>query len=162
MRTKCLLRFLASLILIASLLSVAATACGGGDGDSPTTSNVNISDSLSATDDTDTSQADTATDAITSAPSAGTTVVNLQDPSGSGSYVFDPDELSFSVGETVTFDLTSEKEFHTFTVTDLGINVAVNAGETQTLEFTFDKAGTYNLICVPHQELGMVGTVSVQ
>ena len=144
------MRPLASLVLIASLLSVAATACGGGDGDSPTTSSVNVSDSLSATDDTDTS------------PSVGTTVVNLKDPGGSGSYVFDPDELSFSVGETVTFDLTSGKEFHTFTVTDLGINVAVNAGETQTIEFTFDKAGTYNLICVPHQALGMVGTVSVQ
>jgi len=86
----------------------------------------------------------------------------MEDPKGSGAYIFDPAELSFAVGETVTFSLTSEKEFHTFTVTDLGINTAVNAGETATLEVTFDTAGTYELICVPHRALGMVGTITVQ
>lgn len=86
----------------------------------------------------------------------------MQDPGGSGAYAFDAADFTFSVGETVTFDLTSEEEFHTFTVTDLSINVAVNAGATQTLEFTFEQAGTYELICIPHQALGMVGTITVQ
>lgn len=97
------------------------------------------------------------------APStAGMFAVGLQDPGGSGSYVFDPADLSFSVGETVTFALTSENEFHTFTVDDLDIDEGVESGETVELSFTFDTAGTYELICVPHQSLGMVGTITVQ
>jgi plastocyanin len=86
----------------------------------------------------------------------------MQDPTGSGEYIFDPAELSFSVGETVTFDLTSEGEFHTFTITELDINAAVNAGDTASIEVTFDTAGTYELICIPHQALGMVGTITVE
>ena len=89
-------------------------------------------------------------------------MVNLEDPGGSGAYIFDEDEFSFAVGEAVTFSLTSEAEFHTFTVTELGINESVNAGETATLEVTFDTAGTYELICIPHKALGMVGTITVQ
>ena len=74
--------------------------------------------------------------------------VSLQDPGGSGAYLFDPSELTFSVGETVTFTLSSETEFHTFTVTDdsIDIDVDVDGGATQTVSFTFDQAGTFELI----------------
>ena len=95
-------------------------------------------------------------------PTPGGTVVSLQDPGGSGEYVFDPAELSFSVGDTVTFELTSETEFHTFTVDDLGIDVEVDAGETQTLTFTFEEAGEFALVCIPHEFVGMTGTITVQ
>lgn len=161
------MKSLESLVLLVGLLSVAAVACGGGDEPASGTTTVEVSDSISATDDTDTNDAvsetsDAAAEVAVAAPSGGTTVVNMEDPGESGSYIFDPAELTFSVGETVTFDLVSENEFHTFTVTDLGINVAVNGGESGTLEFTFDTAGTYNLICIPHQALGMVGTITVQ
>lgn len=102
--------------------------------------------------------------ALTAVPAAtgDSTFVSLQDPSGSGSYVFGPDELTFEVGESVTLVLEAEGEFHTFTVENLGINVPVNAHTTEGLNFTFDKAGTYNLICIPHRALGMVGTITVQ
>ena len=97
------------------------------------------------------------------APSGGTAFeVSLQDPNGSGSYIFGPADLTFSVGDTISFSLTSEKEFHTFTVDDLGIDENVNAETTVDLTFTFDTAGTFELICVPHQALGMVGTITVQ
>ena len=79
----------------------------------------------------------------------------------SGSYAFDPSELVFSVGDTVTFSLTSEAEFHTFTVDELGIDEAVIAHEEATLTFTFQKTGTFELICIPHETLGMVGTITV-
>ena len=90
--------------------------------------------------------------------------VNLQDPGGSGAYMFDPSELTFSVGETVTFTLSSETEFHTFTVTDdaIEIDVDMDSGTTQTFSFTFDQAGTFELICIPHERLGMVGTITVR
>lgn len=96
------------------------------------------------------------------APPANAVVVSLQDPGGSGSYIYDPSEFTFSVGETVTFALTSESEFHTFTVDDLGIDLNVDAETTETLTFTFDEAGTFELICIPHEALGMVGTITVQ
>lgn len=86
---------------------------------------------------------------------------NQVDPDGSG-YVFDPSEFNFSVGETVSFILTAETEFHTFTVDELGIDVGVDPGETETLTFTFDEAGEYYLYCIPHESLGMTGTITVR
>ncbi len=90
------------------------------------------------------------------------TVITLQDPSGSRSYTFSQSELTFSVGETVNFTLIAEGEFHTFTVDELGIDQDVGAGETVTLTFTFDTPGTFEPICIPHELLGMVGTLTVQ
>ena len=90
--------------------------------------------------------------------------VSLQDPGGSGEYRFGPSEFTFSVGETVTFTLSSETEFHTFTVTDdtVDIDVDVDSGATETVSFTFNQAGTFQLICIPHERLGMVGTITVR
>ena len=45
---------------------------------------------------------------------------------------------------------------------DLDINVSAPGGATQEATVTFDAAGTYNLICIPHQALGMVGTITVE
>ena len=97
------------------------------------------------------------------APAApGTVSVNLEDLGGSGTYMFDPSDLTFDVGDTVTISLCAETEFHTFTVSELEIDVDVDGGKTERLTYTFDKAGTYDLICIPHQALGMVGTITVE
>ncbi len=86
--------------------------------------------------------------------------VGLQDESAN--YVFDPGQLTFAKGETVTIELTSQNEFHSFTVDSLGLDVEVEAGESTSVTYTFDTAGTYDLICIPHESLGMVGTITVQ
>lgn len=88
--------------------------------------------------------------------------VNLEDVGGSGEYKFDPTDMTFSVGETVTFTLTSESEYHTFEVEELDIFEEVEAGDLLTFTFTFDEAGTYELLCVPHLTQGMVGTITVR
>ena len=88
--------------------------------------------------------------------------VTLADPGGSGSYDFIPDEFAFSVGDKISFTLKSETEFHTFTIPALEIDEAVDGGEQQQYTFTFEEAGTYQLICVPHEALGMVGEIVVQ
>ena len=85
----------------------------------------------------------------------------MQDPSGSGEYIYDPEELSFSVGDKITLVLESETEFHTFTVEDLGIDVAVAGGAVDEVTYTFETSGTYEFICIPHKELGMVGKIVV-
>jgi len=87
--------------------------------------------------------------------------VALQDPAGSGEYQFDPSDLTFAKGECVNFTFTSENEFHTFTVNALDIDVSIDGGETENLAFTFEAAGEFELICVPHELLGMVGTITV-
>jgi plastocyanin len=80
-------------------------------------------------------------------------------------YEFKPERLAFSVGETVDFKLRSADDVHTFTVKELGINWVVRGdAEPQTQTYTFDRAGTFQLICaIPgHQGFGMVGTLTVQ
>ena len=100
-------------------------------------------------------------DSSSSSAAAGReVVVELKDEGGD--YAFGPAELAFSVGETITLKMNSQNEFHSFTVDDLGIDIEVEAGETGTLNFTFDKAGTYEVICIPHESLGMVGTITVK
>ena len=88
--------------------------------------------------------------------------VRLNDNGGAGPFAFDPVDLTFSTGEVVNFTLIGEAAFHTFTVPDLEIDVEVEAGDTVGLDFVFDVAGTYELTCIPHEALGMVGTITVQ
>ena len=86
-----------------------------------------------------------------------------QDPGGPGDkYQFAPSEMTFSIGEVVTFNLSAESEFHTFTVEKLGIDVALDPGSPETLTFKFDNPGTFTLICVPHELQGMVGSITVK
>ena len=88
--------------------------------------------------------------------------VDNQDPGGSGSYVFVPNDLTFNVGDSICFTANAESEFHTFTVDALSIDVSLDPGTTETFNHTFDEAGSFELICIPHQALGMVGTITVQ
>ena len=154
-------RFLPLAILVA-LISLALVACGGDDdGDTP---------SVQPTAAVPTAPPTTAAAPVSTlpvAPTAGTgtagdvtriKVVN-RDPGGSGKYAFDPDDLSFNVGETVEFTLLGETEFHTFTVDDVGIDEALDAGEELVFTFTFDKAGSFDLVCLSHPQ--MTGTITV-
>ncbi len=88
--------------------------------------------------------------------------VNMEDPGKSGEYVYDPAEFSFERGEQVTLVMTSEGEFHTFTVPELDIDVHVDAWKTKALTFTFDSPGTFELVCTPHETLGMTGVIAVR
>ena len=88
--------------------------------------------------------------------------VNMEDPGKSGEYVYDPSEFTFERGEQVTLVMTSEGEFHTFTVPDLEIDVHVDAWKSKALTYTFDMPGTYELVCIPHETLGMTGVITVR
>ena len=142
---------------VAPLLAVAviAVACGGGGGGE--------SGGAPPTAAPAPTVAATAPAAGQPAPSLGGRVVRIenQDKGGSGVYQFVPSELDFKVGDTVTFEITAETEFHTFTVDDLGIDVSLEAGETVSHTYTFDKAGSFKLLCIPHETFGMTGTITV-
>ena len=148
------MRKLTILPIIGMLLAILAlAACGADDpaNDSGVGAPVKSSDSST-----------TQTDSGSTSGDANSVIVSAQDPAGSGNYKFVKNEFTVSVGEKVQFKITSESEFHTFTVNDLGIDVAIDAEDTETLTFTFDKAGEYELICIPHEALGMKGKITVE
>ncbi len=88
--------------------------------------------------------------------------INLEDPDGSGAHRFDPGDLTFDVGDTINFQLSAESELHTFTVAELEINQLVLGATTAGFSFTFEQPGTFALVCIPHESLGMTGTITVQ
>ena len=80
---------------------------------------------------------------------------------GENPYVFIPDTLDLEMGKTYTLDFNVPTEFHTFTLSELGIDIFVNAGEKVTEDITINQVGVFELVCTPHLTLGMVGTVTV-
>ena len=136
--------------VFAVLLVAASTGCGSNGGE------------LEATVAPTVTAIETPTAAPEpSIPDGAVTIIN-RDQSGSGEYRFDPSELTFKVGQEVTFALVAQTELHTFTVDELGINVFIDPGTTELFTFEFAKAGTYNLICTPHESLGMTGQIVVE
>ena len=99
------------------------------------------------------------TGSTTAGDTSGTTIeVTLRERP----FRFIPPDSTFEVGKTYTLVLKSVSAFHTFTVGDLGIDIPVNGGETVTQTFTPTKSGTFRLICIPHESLGMVGEIVVR
>ena len=88
--------------------------------------------------------------------------VDLLDNDGRGPYSYEPADFSFSVGEKVTFTLSAEAVYHTFTIDGTSFDIDVDVGEVKEVTFIFDEPGTYNLICIPHELNGMVGVITVQ
>ncbi|MEK7847759.1 MAG: cupredoxin domain-containing protein, partial [Chloroflexota bacterium] len=75
---------------------------------------------------------------------------------------FTPSTITVKAGENVRFVVTSTDTFHTFTVTELGIDIAVSARQTVSREVTIpNRPGTYRLFCQPHVARDMVGTLVV-
>ena len=152
------------LALLMGLISIAALACSGG-GEAPAPAPQRQSPPPPPAANAPAAPSAPAAPANSAQPAAtggDARTVTLQDPGGSGSYAFDPNDLKFSVGDTIEFNFKSESEFHTFTVDDLGIDVEVDGGETVTFSHTFDQAGTFSLVCIPHEFLDMVGGITVQ
>ena len=128
-------------------LALIAVACEGG------TATVTFEPAPSAT--TPAAPAAPATAPASTAPSGGGVIIDLN--ATSNPYVFEPASITVKAGETIT--IQGDGQFHTFPVKDLDIDQAINPNATVTV--TLNKPGTYQFICVPHQALGMVGTITV-
>ncbi|WP_436908628.1 plastocyanin/azurin family copper-binding protein [Halosimplex marinum] len=94
-----------------------------------------------------------------------------------GAYAFEPEEYTASVGETVTWYFDSPTHnvgcrpgdspqislpdgAEPFASYDDSVGETVPQGDTY--EHTFETAGEYTYVCVPHARQGMVGTVVVE
>ena len=155
-------RLLALTILAAVTVAVVATACGGDEDPTPTPPPPPPPPPAAQV----ATPTDTPASTVSVPDGCGAGDISFrvenQDPGGSGSYVFVPKEMSFKVGDTVCFNLSAETEFHTFTVDELEIDIDLEPGTSKTHTITFAKAGSFKLICIPHEALGMVGTITVQ
>ena len=80
-----------------------------------------------------------------------------------GNLVFEPNDISISVGETVHF-VNGMLPPHNIIVegrADLSREALMfNPGESQDIKFA--DAGDYDFFCGPHQGAGMIGTIHVE
>jgi len=74
----------------------------------------------------------------------------------SGDYFFSPASVTINVGDSVTWTGLPAGGHTTTSTTSLWNSSANN------FTFTFTNAGTNSYYCIPHQSLGMVGTVIVK
>lgn len=101
-------------------------------------------------------------------------------PESDRDFVFEPDELTVSVGTTVTWGFPSANHnvscrpeddervalpdeadpFASYGPDESPGKSVVPRGETY--EHTFEVAGDYTYVCIPHASRGMVGTIHVE
>jgi len=96
-----------------------------------------------------------------------------------GSLVFDPEEVTVAVGETVTWEFESAghnvsafpEQADAISIPDgaepfgsegVADDQYATVGQGETYEYTFDTAGEYTYACIPHIGTDMVGTVVVE
>ncbi|MDO8628368.1 MAG: cupredoxin domain-containing protein, partial [Nanoarchaeota archaeon] len=60
---------------------------------------------------------------------------------------FSPASITVKQGDKVRFIVTSAENNHGFAIREYDINVAVNEGESKTVELVADKKGTFNFFC---------------
>jgi plastocyanin len=120
---------------------------------------------------------------------AGCTSGILDDPSfpeadviaaPDGEFVFEPDELTVTVGETVRWGFASGEHNLSCRPGDADAVVLPDGAEPfasygpeqdpevtlvsrgETYEHTFEVPGQYTYVCIPHADAGMVGTIRVE
>ncbi|HCU80120.1 MAG TPA: hypothetical protein DGN60_03020 [Chloroflexi bacterium] len=77
---------------------------------------------------------------------------------------YDADNINAAVGQTVNIEFVNNGALeHNFIIDEFGIDSLLQAGESSTISFTPDQAGTYEYYCnvAGHLEAGMKGTVIV-
>ena len=77
-------------------------------------------------------------------------------------FYFDPTAISVGVGSEVTIELTNNGDVaHSFTATDLDVEVEASGAETASVTFTApDEPGSYDFFCKFHPD-EMQGTISI-
>ena len=74
---------------------------------------------------------------------------------------FDPANITIEPGTTVTWVQSGNRAHTTTSYDDLWDSGFIAGGSGETFSFTFDEPGTYDYFCIPHEALGMVGSVTV-
>lgn len=82
-----------------------------------------------------------------------------------GAFYYKPAEIRVKKGQKVKVVMTSKDMMHDFVIDELGVkSPIIKSGETNTVEFTPDKTGTFTYYCSvgQHRAQGQVGTIIVE
>jgi plastocyanin len=104
------------------------------------------------------------TAAPTQAPATGSKVHAKLIDVALSVFKFTPKTIVLKAGEPVQFRVTSKDTIHTFTVKDLGIDVALDPGESKVTEVIVpQQTGTFQITCRIHSvsAYGMEGFLEV-
>ena len=74
---------------------------------------------------------------------------------------FDQANITVEPGTTVTWVQSGDNSHTTTSYDGLWDSGMIEGGTDGTFSFTFEEPGTYDYFCIPHEDLGMVGTVNV-
>jgi plastocyanin len=74
---------------------------------------------------------------------------------------FDPANITVEPGTTVTWVQSGNNPHTTTSYDGLWDSGLIEGGSGGTFSFTFEKPGTYDYFCIQHEDLGMVGSVTV-
>jgi plastocyanin len=81
------------------------------------------------------------------------------------SFSFTPNELKVKKGDTVKITFKNNGGFHDWVIDEFNARTKqIGDGEIDTVEFTADKAGTFEFYCSVgnHRQMGMVGNLIVE
>ena len=74
---------------------------------------------------------------------------------------FSPANITVEPGTTVTWVQSGNNPHTTTSYDGLWDSGMIEGGSGGTFSFTFEEPGTYDYFCIPHEDLGMVGSVTV-
>jgi plastocyanin len=74
---------------------------------------------------------------------------------------FDPANITVEPGTTVTWVQSGNNPHTTTSYDGLWDSGMIEGGSGGTFSFTFEEPGTYDYFCIPHEQLGMIGSVTV-
>ena len=137
--------------LLAGASMALVMACGGGE------STTSVTPTEVPTKAAETSSSTTTSSSAT----ADITIVMEEVPA----MAYVPADITMEAGKTYNIKLVGGAEFHTWTIVDSsGVyveNISVNPSTEDTIQLTAPSAGTYDIICLPHQVNNMIGKLVV-
>ena len=74
---------------------------------------------------------------------------------------FDQANITVEPGTTVTWVQSGNNPHTTTSYDGLWDSGMIEGGSDGTFSFTFEEPGTYDYFCIPHEKMGMVGSVTV-
>ena len=99
---------------------------------------------------------------VTASPSAAMKEINVK----GSEFAFEPASITLTQGEKVKVTFDNIGKFpHNLVISDLNVATkTIQPNETDTIEFTTDKSGTFNMVCTvdAHEQKGMKGTLIIQ
>lgn len=149
-----------SKLIIGAIIAVAVLAIGGFIF-AKSVSNSSLSSTGTPTAQ-NTPEATGTLEASTELPSTGTGVNFIVE---GGEYFYKPNQLKVKKGDKVKITFNNSGGMHDFVIDELNVkSKLIRSNESDTIEFTADKAGTFEFYCSvgQHRKLGMKGTLVVE